>query len=126
MLSKFSVGQVWKYKTRQNETASRITIVHIDSGDPEYGNIIHIFISGVSIPNPKAPEGETIYIGHMPYDEEALGKSVTEMESETKDLPDYEDGYRLWKKSFESSEAGVFEIPVLEAIDFVEQSISNA
>ena len=125
MLTKFSVGQIWKYRTRPTEEESRITIVRVDADDPEFGNIIHIYISDLNIPNREAPEGKTVYVGHMPYDEDALENSVTEMVSETKTLPDYQDGYRLWKEAFDESQAGVFEIPVSQAIDFVQESISK-
>lgn len=125
MLTKFFVGQVWKYNHRPSEPDSRVFIVRIDADDPEHGNIIHIYISNLSIPNPDAVGGKTIYIGHMPYDQDALERSVTELESETKELPDYEDGYRLWKAAFDDSQAGVFDVPVSEAIKFVEKSISS-
>lgn len=124
MLTKFAAGQVWKYQTRPNESDSRLTVVRVDPDDHEFGNIIHIYISAVDIPNPDAPHGKTVFIQHMPYEEDALSKSVTELDSETKELPDYQNGYKLWKTAFENGEAGVFSIDVSEAINFVEQSIS--
>ena len=99
MLTKFSVGQIWNYHCRKHETESRIYIVRIDSEDSEYGNIIHIYISNVDIPNPEAPRGKTIFIEHMPYQESALENSVTSLESETTDLPEYQAGYDLWKEA---------------------------
>ena len=122
MITKFAAGQVWTYKTRPEETDSRLTIVRVDDDD-EYGTIVHIFISNVAIPNADAPEGKTTYIAHMPYAEEALEESANEIESESVDLPAYEEGYKLWRAAFESGEAGVFTIPIVEAIAFVEQSI---
>lgn len=124
MLTKFAAGQVWKYKTRPNESDSRVIVVRVDSDDQEFGNIIHIYISSVDIPNVDAPGGKTVFIQHMPYDEESLDQSVTELESDTKDLPDYSDGYKLWKDAFDRGEAGVFNVGVSEAVDFVQQSIA--
>lgn len=124
MLTKFAVGQVWKYEARPHESDSRVTIVRVDSENQEFGNIIHIYISSVDIPNPDAPGGKTVFIQHMPYEEESLSQSVTELDSETKDLPDYHDGYRLWKDAFDKGQAGVFTVGVSEAVDFVQQSIS--
>ena len=124
MLTKFAAGQVWKYKTRPNETDSRLTVVRVDPDDHEFGNIIHIYISAVDIPNSDAPDGKTVFIQHMPYEEEALSKSVIELDTETKELPDYLDGYKLWKSAFEKGEAGVFSVDVSQAVDFVQQSIS--
>jgi hypothetical protein len=125
MSHEFSIGQVWKYKTRANEAESRITIVAIDLADPEYGDIIHIYISDLSIPNSDAPEGKTVFINHLPYLAESLAESVTKMELIADQLPDYEEGYKLWKQAFEDSEAGVFEIPVKKAIDFVQASVTK-
>ena len=124
MLTKFAAGQVWKYKTRPNETDSRLTVVRVDPDDHEFGNIIHIYISAVDIPNSDAPDGKTVFIQHMPYEEEALSKSVIELDTQTKELPDYLDGYKLWKAAFEKGEAGVFSVDVSQAVDFVQQSIS--
>ena len=124
MLTKFAAGQVWKYKTRPNESDSRLTVVRIDPDDHEFGNIIHIYISEVDIPNCQAPGGKTVFIQHMPYSEEALNNSVIELELETKDLPDYLDGYKLWKEAFENGEAGVFSIEVSQAVDYVQQTIN--
>ena len=124
MLTKFAAGQVWKYKTRPNESDSRLTVVRVDPDDHEFGNIIHIYISAVDIPNSDAPDGKTVFIQHMPYEEDALSNSVVELDTETKELPDYQDGYKLWKEAFEKGEAGVFSVDVSKAVDFVEQSIN--
>ena len=124
MTTKFETGQVWKYKTRTGENESRITIVHVDYDDHEYGDIVHIFISDLDIPNANAPEGKTIFIGHLPFESKALADSVTELESETEELPDFDSGYQLWREAFDNSEAGVFNVAVSEAIDFVQQSVA--
>ena len=54
MLTQFSVGQIWTYATRDCEPNSRMTIVRLDE-DPDFGTIVHVFVSGVSIPNAEAP-----------------------------------------------------------------------
>ena len=127
-----SVGQVWKYQTRPGESDSRVTIVSIDHGDEEYGDIVHIYISELDIDNPSAPDGKTLFISHLPYAAEMLKASLTELESTYDDvqgeLEQYEatqEGYRLWKRAFENSEAGVFTNPVADAIGFVEESIQG-
>ena len=71
MLTQFSVGQIWTYATRDCEPNSRMTIVRLDE-DPDFGTIVHVFVSGVSIPNAEAPGGVTTFIAHLPYSEEAL------------------------------------------------------
>jgi len=94
MKTDFSVGQVWKYKTRSHEDES------------------------------EAPGGKTTFIGHLPYSEQALGESVTELVGTADSLPDFEDGYKLWKSAFDDGEAGVFEVAVSEAIEGVQQSVA--
>jgi len=123
MKADFSVGQVWKYKARPHEGESQITIVAIDSDD-DFGKIVHIYVADVDIPNPKAPEGKTSFIGHLPYLEAALEESVTELVGTADSLPEFEDGYQLWKKAFEAGEAGAFEVAVADAIDGVEENIA--
>lgn len=123
MITQFAEGQRWTYATRPGESRSRITIVRLDD-DSEFGNIVHIYISDVSIPNPDAPEGKTTYIAHLPYAEETLEQCVVELEGESVDLPEFQDGYRLWRDAFEKGEAGVFTIPVEQAINFVQDSVS--
>ncbi len=123
MFTQFSEGQIWTYTTRPGESKSRITIVRLDD-DAEYGNIIHIYISDVSIPNPNAPEGKTTYIAHLPYAEETLEECVGDLERVSDQLPDFQEGYRLWREAFDAGEAGVFMIPVAQAIDFVQESVS--
>ena len=115
MLTQFSVGQVWTYATRDCEPDSRITIVRLDE-DADFGTIIHIFVSGVSIPNTQAPGGVTTFIAHLPYSEEALEKCVIQLDKEASELPDYESAYQLWRAAFESDEAGVFDDPVSQVI----------
>ena len=115
MLTQFSIGQVWTYATRDCEPDSRITIVRLDE-DADFGTIIHVFVSGVSIPNTQAPGGVTTFIAHLPYSEEALEKCVIQLDKETSELPDYESAYQLWRAAFESDEAGVFDDPVSQVI----------
>jgi hypothetical protein len=115
MLTQFSVGQVWTYATRDCEPNSRITIVRLDE-DPDFGSIIHVFVSGVSIPNTQAPGGATTFIAHLPYSEEALEQCVIQLDGESAELPDYEDAYQLWRTAFELDEAGVFDAPVSQVI----------
>ena len=125
MPNQFFPGQVWTYQNRPEEAQSRVIIARIDTDDPEYGTIVHIYVSNLEIANPEAPGGKTSFIAHLPFEEGALEESVNEVESEmdVTELPDYYEGYRLWKRAFDNSEAGVFGSSVAEAIDGVAASI---
>ena len=124
MFTKFSIGQVWKYATRPGEDASLITIGQVDVSDESIGPIIHIAISNVDIPNASSPDGKTTFIGHLPYENQALEDSVTELVAEGAETDEYfDEGHALWKAAFDNEEAGVFSIPVTEAIDFIQASV---
>ena len=124
MSHNFAAGQVWKYNHRTGEDDSRITIVKVDE-EPDYGSIVHVYISDLAIPNESAPDGITNFICHMPFVAGAVASSVVELESDSADMPDFEDGYRLWREAFEQEEAGVFEVSVAEGVDFVQQTLSG-
>ena len=122
MLSKFAPGQVWKYQNRDSESDSRIIVVRVDD-DPEYGNIVHVFVNNLQLANSAAPDRVIRFINHMPFVEDALEKSVLELESEVESLPDYEDGYQLWRTAFEQSDAGVFDVSVVEGIEMLQETL---
>jgi len=39
-------------------------------------------------------------------------------------LPDYEEGYGMWRKAFEAGKAGIYTITVAEAVDVMEATRS--
>ena len=120
----FAAGQVWKYNHRAGEDNSRITIVKVEE-EPDYGEVVHVYISDLAIPNESAPDGITNFICHMPFVAGAVASSVTELESDSTAMPDFEEGYQLWREAFEQEEAGVFEVSVAEGVDFVQQTLSG-
>ncbi|MBB4807491.1 PBP1b-binding outer membrane lipoprotein LpoB [Chryseobacterium defluvii] len=122
--AKYSVGQEWKYKTRPIEKSSTLKILKIEEY-PETGKVLHISVSGLKIKNPDSPEGIAKQLSHIPISEEALNKSVTELQNETRKMPDSieMDGYSYWKKEFDNGNAGIFTIPVSEIVSTMEESI---
>src|SRR3989442_16012576 len=73
--SRYKVGQVWSYKTRPSEEQSTITIVKIET-DPKLGKLVHISVTGLKIKNSDSELEYTTDIGHMPFAEKAIDKSV--------------------------------------------------
>lgn len=120
----FSVGQVWAYKTRPHEGASRLTIVRIERFGR--GNAVHIHVSNVSIRNPASPIGVSTFITHMPFAETALADSVVRRVEAKGPLPDFEEGYAAWKKQATARRAGLFNIGVAQAITGIERGFTNA
>lgn len=121
---KYSVGQEWKYKTRSTEKGSTLKILKIEEY-PNTGKVIHISVSGLKIKSPESPDGFAHQLSHIPISEEALNKSVTKLQNETRKMPDSleMDGYSYWKKEFDSGNAGIFSIPVSEIVSLMEESI---
>jgi len=119
---KFSIGQVWRYATREGEEESRVHIGMIEAmanGDV----IVHIKITGLHLRAPGGSEGSVV--GHMPLTEQALEKSVTELTGETADLEGLEGGHATWLEAYRSGKGGVFTLSVAEAVDLIQRMISG-
>ena len=124
-MSKYKPGQVWTYKTRTGEEASRITILKVDEHD-KLGNIVHIQISGVALKNPSAPGGVAKLIHHSPYSEQAIDDSVLELVAENVVLPDFQEGYDTWMEAFDKGEGGIFTISVSDGVGAMAQALSGS
>ncbi len=111
-ISKFHAGQVWAFTPPTNQPNARLTILRVES-DPKLGTIVHIAISGVSY-----GDGQT-QIQHLPFAESAVERSVTTLERESGPVPDFAEGYQMWRQAFDAGKGGVFTITVTEAFDVV-------
>jgi hypothetical protein len=121
--SSFSVGQVWEYKTRDQDVGSTLTVVQLDTLNGY--EIIHISIEGLRIKSPHIPSGYSENVSHLPIAPEALKSSVTQLKSQTHELPEYKEGYQMWRDAFDSSEAGFFTITVAECVNYMEQAVNQ-
>lgn len=119
MNSEFDIGQIWSFRNRPGEDNSTITILETEKQDSE-NTIIHIRIDGVKIHNPKADGGYTTLIAHLPMSENAVARSVTNFLGQIAALPDFSDGYNLWKQDFDTGRAGYWKIDVAEVIDSID------
>jgi hypothetical protein len=116
----FQVGQVWSYETREQEPNSTLQILKIDMIS-ETEKFIHIAVVDLKIAS--SEEGKFVdRIGHLPMSETALRKSVVKLISKNESLPDFHEGYGMWREAFDAGKAGVFEVSVAEAVQFVEES----
>ena len=125
-IADYEVGQVWEYKTRPGEEASRIYIARIDENE-RLGRIFHIYVDGLKIKNKHTDSGYQTALRHSPVDKSTLDSSVTELiliDAE-KDVPDVSEGYKVWKEAFDSGRAGVFNIPVARIIESIESIINQ-
>jgi hypothetical protein len=115
---KFVPGQVWKYKNRDHEEASTLTILKVESL-PTKGTIVHIRIDKVRLQN-CAGGPDANFFAHVPIAREALERSVTTAVKQKKEgkVPDFHEAYTEWRKQC----ADVYRITVAEAVQEAEES----
>jgi hypothetical protein len=108
--SKFRPEQVWAYKNRTGEDKSFLTILKIESL-PKVGTIIHIRVDNIRLRNcTGGPEPDNFQ--HMPFTRDAIERSVTKLQKESSDVPDYQAGYDEWRAAC----GGVYTVTVAEAV----------
>lgn len=122
--AKYAEGQVWQYQTRPGEEQSRLYIVKIDD-EPFFGPIYHLYLDGLRIRSPLRSDGIQDHLPHLPVDRKTLDGSVTELVISLPNPPNVADGYAIWRESFDSGEGGVFNIPVRDIVQIVEESINQ-
>jgi len=117
--SKFSVGDVWEYRTRPGEEGSRFIITRIDDS-PELGLIVSIAVNGVRFKNchgGNAPND----IQHMPFARKALDASVVRRVATAQQFPDELVGaHDEWKSAYLDKKAGIYIVSVPDAIGVAE------
>ena len=122
-VGKYEVGQVWTYRTRVGEEASRVTVVAITP--TVEGDIVSAHVEGLKIKSPGYPGGFRRDLGHVPFTVDAMDRSVLEVVDKVTALPDFQLGYGLWKRQFDKGEAGVYELTIAETIAGTEAAINH-
>lgn len=119
--SNLKVGQIWKYKNRTGEDSSTVTILKIEKYE-KGDTIIHIRVDNIKIYSPQSATGFSNVVDHLPYSKNALLKSITKLVGQTNDLPDFSEGYNLWKEAWDSGAAGYWTTDLKEAINGVDKN----
>ena len=123
--TKYKVGQVWNYQTREAEAGSHLFIVRADP-DEKLGVIYHIYVDGIRIKNPHSPSGSQDHLPHSPVSEKTLDDSVTSLATnQASELPDISEGYAAWRKAYDNNQGGVFTIPVKQIIQYIEDIVNG-
>jgi hypothetical protein len=110
--ARFRVGQVWAFKAPPHLPDARLTILRVES-DGRGDVIVHVALSGVSY-----GDGQT-KVNHLPFAATAVDESVTTLERESGETPDFQEGYDTWRVAYDAGKAGVFTISVGEAYEQV-------
>lgn len=114
-------GQVWTYATRPGEEDSRVTIGKLERLKDGTG-VVHVRIDGLELKNSMAPGGITQEVVHAPVHEYAFRESIREQEGQAKRLPNFDEGLLDWKRAFGVGDADIFNIPIAEIVDWLEES----
>lgn len=122
--AKVTVGQVWRYKTRDSETESRVTIGKIETIE-KLGTIVHVKITGLKMQSPSAPDGISKSISHSPMVEQQLVESLVAVTNESADLSGFDEGYKLWLEAYQTGKGGVFTIEVKEIVNTIEFAMNK-
>jgi len=121
--ARYHVGEKWSFQSRPGEENATFTILKVETDEKRGGVIVHITVEGVRIKCAQAPSGFSETVGHMPFDEAAIDKSVTRLVAKDVQLPPFEDGYQQWRTAFDSGKGGIFTITVGEGIAFLEKAM---
>jgi len=117
----YEAGQVWSYKTRPNEKTSTLVILKVEQ-DKELGEIVHIALRDLKMK--RSGGGFLTRANHLPFAAKSIDESVVKMLSKDEELPDFSEGYNLWKEAFAAKKAGVYTIPVAEAVEGMESTLN--
>jgi hypothetical protein len=108
-------GQVWAYTTRPGESRSTLTVLRIERYK-DLGQVVHVRIDGIRMRNP-AKGNIVTDIPHLPFQSAAIQRSVTKVLRKLSSVPDYTEGYDIWKQAYESGKAGVFDTEVAPTLN---------
>ncbi|MFL6858379.1 MAG: hypothetical protein ACJ8DZ_05620 [Allosphingosinicella sp.] len=113
--SGYAAGQVWEYRTRAGEEASRLKIQKIEAL-PEFarqGPVYHISIVGLHL-----GPGLIGVLPHAPVSAETLDASVTRLSASRPDFPSADEGTAEWQ----AAKGGVFTIPVAQIVAMLDET----
>ena len=110
----YEPGQVWSFHAGTDYKNALLIVLKTETL-PGVGNVVHISIEGVALPQPDGTIATRI--AHMPFSETAIDSSVTELVRSNEKLPDYGEYYDSWRRGDEDGGYGVFTVPVKVIID---------
>lgn len=116
----FELGQIWRYKSRNQDTESRAIVLQVDQATP-VGPVVHFCLTnlaGLALNGGGGP-GD---IGFLPLKLPMARQSVLELESTTLELPhaeDFADAYAEWLEAVHDGEASAWDMPLADVVNAV-------
>lgn len=119
----YKPGQTWSYKTRPGEEKSIFIVLKVEN-HPQLGNIVHIALDNLKMKCRTSADCQVTQAGHLPFAESALTKSAVKMLKENASLPDYRQGYDLWREAFDQNRAGIYTTSIADAVETMEATLN--
>lgn len=110
----FEPGQVWRFRSRTGSDGAHLVVLKTEAL-PGLGDVVHIAVEGVMLPGPGG--AVVTRIAHVPFSEQAIDESVTEMLRSGAPLPDFQTEYDVWRNGDMDDGYGVFTVPVHVVIE---------
>ena len=103
-------GQVWSYQARPGENDCTLTVLKIEQYK-DLGQVVHVRIDGIRIRNPIKGNIVTS-IPHLPFRRAAIQRSVRKLLRKASFVPNFKEGYDVWRKAHDEGKAGAFDTDV--------------
>jgi hypothetical protein len=115
---KYVTGQVWEYRTRQQDAGSLLKVQRVEMLG--LTKVYHISVIGVHFSTP----GIAGVLPHIPVSDETLDASVTSLSATNPDFPTaaLDEGIVEWR----SAKGGVFMIPMSQIIGIIDDQTAKA
>jgi hypothetical protein len=118
----FAPGQRYRYATRDTEPESTFLVLKVEQHEAA-GRVVHIRTDGLKLKNASDSSGYSDTITHMPFAEDALRSSTRDLVKEAEALPDFQLAYDTWRQAFFDDGAGIFTVPLGQAVQVMENAI---
>jgi hypothetical protein len=119
----FSPGQTWTYRTKPNQTSSRVVILRVED-HPKAGRLVHVSLVGLGLWRKPGASPEGWNIAHLAFAESALRNSVIQLDQTVRTAPDAADKtYRQWKRDADRGRVQAWTVSVAEAMEEIERRV---
>lgn len=120
--NQYKAGQVWQYKTRDQDKGSKLYIVKVTKlKTDEYA--YNIALDRLNLVNHAVDGGVQHDLPHLPVSKSSLDQSVIKQLVPSASPENWQEGYQQWKDAYDAQKAGIFTVPVKEVVHMLQQVI---
>ena len=103
----YAPGQVWSFKVSDEQSRATLTVLRIDSV-PALGRVVHVRLDSLDMSERGRVLNGQHTVPHMPFLRAAIDSSVVSKLVDSGVVPEYRDGYELWRRA----KGGAFNVAV--------------